>query len=173
MARNIQCWPSLFRDAAMFYRSCIVDTQGDHYWKDGRLVTDYVYPEQISLEVARRMLYRDCAIFISVHPSTLKDFPAPIDLIPDDITDDWIEFIDHQLFMDSRITPEFYATLAEAYCIMQYQMRDNPNAPMKRYVDEWTTYWNRIESYRARLRIIRRTRAEGQIPPETYQGMYI
>lgn len=183
----MQQWPTLFRDADDFYNSCIVGDQGRHYWQNGLLVTDEQeykgtvnevpqwgpYPLRISEELAQDLMYYCNRMFHSVHPMQLKNYPSPIDLMPDDLHPDWQKFIGMRLWSDKKISLEFYHTLAEAYCICQYGMRDNPNASIKRYEEEWEIYWKRIPSYEARLEVIRITQENGKIPAWTYQGMCI
>jgi hypothetical protein len=179
-------WPTLYRNAMDYFLNCVAGSQGDSVWKDGLLQCTenerYVegssangakpkfepYPFLISEEVAYDLLNLR-GNFLSVSSCGR----CPLDNMPDDMHKDWQDFISIMLFQCQKITPELYDTLVEAYCIIQYGMRENKNSNMECYKYDWKRFYDKIESYKARLRVILETQEKGKIPAYTYQGMGI
>ena len=63
--------------------------------------------------------------------------------------------------------------MVEAYCIVQYGVRNNPHDNFEGYKRDWAALYARIPSWKARLHAIEEMQRTGEIPPYTYQGMYI
>ena len=181
---HIRKWPSLYRNGRRVYHSSIVGCTGSFFWEDGLLVEppnqNYLgtvdgepqwgdYPDRISEEVARNFLPGVCSTWVSVNmPCHAK---SPIMTIPDNAHKAWLDFIDMQLYLDSKLTPELYAQVVTAFCIMQYGAPTNPNASMGHYQYEWERYYAKISSIRARIRYIEDKQRTGQIPPDSFVGM--
>ena len=175
-------WPTLYRCERSFYHQCIVGMQGRWYWKKGLLHSDektydvtskrfVKAPFRMSKELALSLrLHRPG--FFSVDPPYTPEY-SPLYSMPDDMDESWQDFIGFHLYMDLEITPELYETIVECHCIIHYGIRDNPNANMQHYKDNWADYYAKITHYRERLNVIKQIQETGKIPAGTYVGMHI
>lgn len=176
---QIRRWPTLYHSSADFFRQCVIGSQGSYFWKNGKLVSGekrftskhrYVnYPFRISEEVAKSFLNQNHFGF----PHIIVSNYGPAYNIPDNIHDDWIDFISVRLYCDAKITPDLYETLVKAQSIQWYGMLHNPNANLSHYQYGWNNYQKSIASIQARLRLVREQKQLGQIPPDRYMGIDI
>ena len=183
--RRIREFPTLYPHAYAVIAASVLGTMGGSHWnEDGIIVNDdkyydyenktwIDYPVKISEELAQSMYnnYFGKIIHISDMSSYSK---APIDTIPDNADESWLEEIDSFLAHFEKFTPDVIQKLSEMRTFLHYGVWVNTNAGLpERYIYDYTEFVNKIPSWRARIRSIKYSRYYGKIDPDTFVGMYI
>ena len=181
IARRIAEFPTLYRHGDQVIFSCIISTQGSCYWdKNGLLQMDdkhydpktkkfTEYPLKMPMKTALSLVHS-----FGKFMSPYYNMGGPINNMPVNIHDDWLQEISMFLTKWGRFNMEDFTLLATTYCMLHYGVRENPNAGLpQRTIDDFKQFHKRIPSWKAMVDGIYYQKQYNKIDPQTYQGIDI
>jgi hypothetical protein len=181
IARRIAEFPTLYSHGDQVIFCHLVSNMGSCYWDKNGLLQHgdkhynpttkkfTKYPLRMPMETAYGLV---ASFGKRVHP--YYDISGPINNMPANIEESWLEEISHFLYRWSKYSMDDFTMMATMHCMLHYGCKSNPAAGLPgRTINDYALFHKKIPSWQAMVTSIEYQKRFDKVDPKTYMGIDI